>query len=88
MKLPIPRWLIPLPLVRWALTKIVTLIYPLFIILNECFDSTPFAQCVQDDEHSFYSAVARSVRGFARECGTAPCFSWWPPRPGADFHLF
>ena len=41
--LPIPRWLIPNPLLRWAVPKLIELIYPLFLQLNEKFDASPFA---------------------------------------------
>ena len=41
--LPIPRWLIPTSLVKWVVPKLVRLIYPLLLLLNERFPSTPFA---------------------------------------------
>ena len=38
------RWAqIPNPLLRWALPKLLDILYPLFLKLNERFDETPFA---------------------------------------------
>ena len=45
-------------LLRWAVPKLCRLIYPIFLHLNESFDSFPFAQRVAADERGFYRAVA------------------------------
>ena len=34
---------IPNPLLRWALPKLLDILYPLFLRLNERFEETPFA---------------------------------------------
>ena len=66
MKLPIPTFLIPLALCRWVIVKLVRLVYPYLLYLNETFAHTTFAQRVADDADGFYRRVADSLNDEAR----------------------
>jgi len=59
--LPVPRWMVPARVLRWALPKIAAIVYPIFTNLSENFTSTPFWQRVQEDKQGFYAAVSPRV---------------------------
>ena len=61
VKLPIPTFLIPLTLVRWVVPKLVRLVYPYLLLLNERFERTPFAERVRNDRQGYYRDVARTL---------------------------
>jgi len=66
VKLPIPRWLIPNSLLRWAVPKLCRLIYPIFLHLNESYDSFPFAKRVEEDERGFYRSIRDRLSSYAQ----------------------
>ena len=66
MRPPIPTFLIPLMFVRWLVPKLFRMLYPYFLLLNERFESTPFAERVNADTHGFYAAVANTVQRMPR----------------------
>ena len=76
LKLPIPTWMIPLAFIRWVLIKLVKLVYPYLLALNERFSATPFAQRVLDDEQGFYAALRRTL--------SSPGRPWSRSRQPAD----
>ena len=55
--LPVPRWLIPNALIRWALPQILRKNYGYFFKLNDQFDNSQFAQRVREDSHGFYRGL-------------------------------
>ena len=61
LKLPIPTFLIPLAFIRWVLIKLVKLVYPYLLALNERFIDTPFAQRVADDTDGFYDRLRATL---------------------------
>ena len=68
VKLPIPTFLIPLFFLRWLVPKLLRVIYPLLLLLNERFERTPFAPRVAADGHGFYKAVADTINAPGRRC--------------------
>jgi hypothetical protein len=72
LKLPIPTFLIPLAFVRWVLVKLVKLIYPYLIALNERFGTTPFAERVAADADGFYARLRSTTLDAQRPHRTAP----------------
>lgn len=66
VKLPIPTFLIPLTLLRWLLPKLIRLVYPVLLLLNERFASTPFSQRVADDAAGFYKSIADTLNAPGR----------------------
>jgi len=85
IQLPIPRWLIPNGLVRWAIPLLVGIIYPLLLKLNETFKQTDFAKRAEADERGFFAAIQAHL---ARPAAAAPatCLPCPPPAgaPGGD----
>ena len=61
LKLPIPTFLIPLAFVRWVFTKLVKLVYPKLIELNERFDELPFADRYRKDADGFYARLKETI---------------------------
>ena len=67
--LPVPAWLIPPPLVRWALPLVFKKMVPLLAWLGKCEERTargeesPFGDRVRDDVDGFYAAVRACLRG-------------------------
>jgi len=68
LKLPIPTFLIPLAFVRWVIIKLIRLVYPYLLALNERFDSTPFAQRVEADADGFYARLRATLTAPERPC--------------------
>lgn len=72
LKLPIPTFLIPLALVRWVCIKLIKLVYPYLLALNERFRSTPFAARMEADADGFYAKLRKTLTAPGRAgCGSA-----------------
>ena len=61
--LPVPRWLIPNALIRWAIPRILRMNYGYFFKLNDQFDNSQFAQRVREDSHGFYRGLPWELGG-------------------------
>lgn len=61
LRLPIPTFLIPLPLIRWLVPRLVRAFYPHLIALNEQFASTAFASRVEADSTGFYQTFLSAL---------------------------
>ncbi|KAL1499122.1 hypothetical protein AB1Y20_013634 [Prymnesium parvum] len=81
LELPIPRWLIPTPLVRWAVAKMLDIIYPIILDLNERFDESVFAARVRDDVDGFYASLHPVLLAFSRLSSRADAATPPPARP-------
>ena len=68
VQLPIPTFLIPLALVRWIFPRLVRLVYPVLLLLNERFVALPFSQRVREDKDGFYKLVADALKAPERPC--------------------
>ena len=70
LKPPIPTWLIPLAFCRWVLKHLIRLVYPYFLLLNEQFETTPFAERVAADARGIYRAIKSAVGRSTGEAST------------------
>ena len=61
VQLPIPRWLIPNAVLRWALPLVFRILYPLLLLLNEVFETTDFSKRVVVDASSWFTAVSDRI---------------------------
>ena len=89
LKPPIPSWMIPRWLLRCAIPKLITLIYPLFLMLNERLDSLPFGARVRADAQGFYRALGERILSWRDESVEPPLGFRWPyahtrPNPRAE----
>ena len=64
----VPTFLIPLSFARWVMVKLVRLVYPYLLTLNERFHQTPFSARVQEDAHGFYRRCAAAFAERSRPC--------------------
>ena len=68
-----PPSLIPLSFARWVMVKLVRLVYPYLLTLNERFHQTPFSARVQEDAHGFYRRCAAAFAERSRPCNAERC---------------
>ena len=68
VQLPIPTFLIPLALARWIFPRLVRLVSPVRLLLNERFVALPFSQRVREDKDGFYKLVADALKAPERPC--------------------
>ena len=57
LQLPVPRWIIPNAVLRWALPLVCRILYPLLLLLNEAFESTAFSERAREDKSSWFAAI-------------------------------
>ena len=61
IQLPVPRWLIPNAILRWALPLVCRILYPLFLLLNEAFESTEFSERALEDRSCWFAAISPRI---------------------------
>ena len=62
VKLPVPKWLLPPPLIRWLIPKLVTKVFwPKLVSVSSDFEGSPFGSRYRDDDTGFYRACAARV---------------------------
>ena len=57
--LPVSRWLLPKPLIRWFVSLVLRLMLPLMVRLNVRFEGSALHRRVQEDLDGFYAGFAR-----------------------------
>ena len=75
VNMPIPRLLLPTPLIRWFISFVFRLAIPHLVRLNERFEQSPLQARVHADEDGFYSALKQRFpdkRHHASEYRAAP----------------
>lgn len=59
VKLPVPRWLLPPPLIRWLVPKLIAKVFwPKLVDVSHHFDESPFGGRYREDARGFYRACA------------------------------
>ena len=59
VKLPVPSWLLPPPLIRWLVPKLASRVFwPQLVELSATFDESPFGARYRADASGFYRACA------------------------------
>lgn len=59
VKLPVPRWLLPPPLIRWLVPKLISKVFwPKLVAIAHDFDASPFGERFREDRFGFYRACA------------------------------
>ena len=57
LRLPIARWLLPSPLIRWFVPMACNLVLPLVVGLSETFEGSALHERVCADADGFYGAL-------------------------------
>jgi hypothetical protein len=63
VRMPISRWLLPTPLIRWFMPLVLRLVLPLFARLNAGFDGSTLCERMQSDA-DFYAEIQRRLPTF------------------------
>ncbi|KAL1499405.1 hypothetical protein AB1Y20_011610 [Prymnesium parvum] len=61
---PVPRWLLPTPIIRWFVPFVLRLVWPMVFRLNGILADARVQRRVQSDVDGFYAALERQLPAF------------------------